>query len=144
MEILMNANERFEAHRLECTECANSEIACDDGFRLVLEAWRSTYRPVPPDESATSKPATTVVPPKRLFAQDTGAEQGKCEPGISAPDFLDHVADIDKLQDEPIIWHAVCNCGNWDKISDDREELQVWFSEHRADKYRRPDTSESK
>lgn len=50
---------------------------------------------------------------------------------------MDHVADVQKLQEDPLIWHAICNCGNWSMVSDKKEELQVWFLDHRRDEYER-------
>jgi hypothetical protein len=48
---------------------------------------------------------------------------------------VDHVADVEKLTLCPVMWHAVCKCGNWDKVSDNLDELRVWFSNHRKEEY---------
>lgn len=42
----------------------------------------------------------------------------------------EHLADVDVLGVDPLIYQIECLCG-WSKISDKTGELWIWFTEHR-------------
>lgn len=53
------------------------------------------------------------------------------------PDLKEHMGDVTVAIICPKTYLVKCRACDWSKMSADLDELRVWFSEHRAEEYRK-------